>query len=52
MTHFLYVLAGLKLPDVPHSSPQKDSKKDASQDAIFIPDISPSEKVKRSKEAV
>ncbi|XP_078310205.1 charged multivesicular body protein 7-like [Crassostrea virginica] len=46
------LLLGLKLPDVPDSSPQKDAKRDVSQDAIFIPDISASEKVKRSKEAV
>lgn len=50
---YICSLLGLKLPDVPTSLPEKSKefKEGESQSEIFIPDLNPSDKVKRSKEA-
>ncbi|XP_011427130.3 charged multivesicular body protein 7 [Magallana gigas] len=47
------LLAGLKLPDVPTFSPgkSKEFSEMESQSEIFVPDLSPSDRLKRSKEA-
>lgn len=52
-TDILCTLSGLKLPDVPTFSPgkSKEFNEMESQSEIFIPDLNPSDKVKRSKEA-